>query len=49
MPLAQNIEQRYDAEGLALVPGFKNTKISAGTKYLLEYVIDSDSSPRRNV
>jgi hypothetical protein len=49
VPLAQNIEQYHDAEGLALVSSFKNTRNSAGTTYLLEHVIDSDSSPRRNV
>jgi hypothetical protein len=47
--MAQNIQQNYDAEGLALVSSFKNTKISAGTTYLFEHVIDSDSSPKRNV
>ena len=49
MPLVQNIEQYHDVEGLALVSGFKNTNISAGTTYLIEHVIDSDTVPRRNV
>jgi len=42
-------KKENDAEGLAPVSSFKNTKISAGTTCLLVHVRDSDSSPRRNM